>query len=104
MMKRILTDIEHTSGVIMTFLCCYGIVLLVAIYLFLYIGAEASYRSWISTYAYKVYEMTEDDAAYLTSMFWLAITAGRALAGKLITSHPLIHVVLYSLCWKVMKL
>jgi FHS family Na+ dependent glucose MFS transporter 1 len=68
----------------MTFLRRYGIVLLVSLYLFLYVGAEASYGSWISTYAYKVYGMPEDDAAYLTSMFWLAMTAGRALAGLLV--------------------
>jgi fucose permease len=66
-----------------------------ALFLFVYVGAEASYAGWIgkiefffffhiflATYAIEYYHFPEYQAAYISSFFWMAITAGRLLAGK----------------------
>jgi FHS family Na+ dependent glucose MFS transporter 1 len=56
------------------------LVVLVALFLFLYVGAEASMGGWIFTYATAMGLSSETAAAYMTSAFWGALTAGRLLA------------------------
>jgi fucose permease len=56
------------------------LVLLVAIFLGLYVGAEVSFGGWIYSYAVTLNIAGEAMAAYLTSAFWGALTAGRLLA------------------------
>jgi FHS family Na+ dependent glucose MFS transporter 1 len=54
-------------------------VVLIALLLGLYVAAEASFGGWIYTYA-VVQELSDATmAAYLTSAFWGALTAGRLL-------------------------
>lgn len=53
---------------------------LIALFFFLYVGAESSFGGWIATYA-KVMGMGDAvTAAYLTSAFWGAMTVGRLLS------------------------
>jgi fucose permease len=47
---------------------------------FLYVGGEIGFSSFLYSYALEVGAADETAAAYLTSAFWLALTAGR-LAG-----------------------
>ncbi|MBN1268983.1 MAG: MFS transporter, partial [Kiritimatiellae bacterium] len=56
------------------------LVVLVAVFFFLYTGAEISFGGWIYTYALKMGLATTQGAAYLTSAFWGAFTAGRLLS------------------------
>lgn len=56
------------------------LVLLVAVLLGLYIGAEASFGGWIFTYALALNLADATTAAYLTSIFWGALTVGRFLS------------------------
>ena len=56
------------------------IVVLVALLLLLYVGAEASFGGWIYTYAVALDLSDAATAAYLTSAFWGALTLGRLLA------------------------
>jgi FHS family Na+ dependent glucose MFS transporter 1 len=56
------------------------LVALIAIFFFLYVGGEASYGGWIYTYTISLNLGSVTSAAYLTSLFWGAITAGRLLA------------------------
>lgn len=56
------------------------LVLLVALFLLLYVGAEVSYGGWIFTYATTQSLMSETVASYLTSAFWGALTIGRLLS------------------------
>ncbi len=58
----------------------YLLVVLVALFFFLYVGAEVSFGGWIFTYATALGLAGETNAAYLTSAFWGALTAGRLLA------------------------
>ncbi|MBI3244023.1 MAG: MFS transporter [Chloroflexi bacterium] len=58
----------------------YVLVALVAAFFFLYVGAEVGFGSWIFTYATRLKLADEATAAYLTSAFWGALTAGRLLA------------------------
>jgi len=58
----------------------YLLVTLVALFLFLYVGAEVSFGGWVFTYATTLGLINEANAAYLTSAFWGAITMGRLLA------------------------
>jgi FHS family Na+ dependent glucose MFS transporter 1 len=56
------------------------LVILIALFLFLYVGAEASFGGWIFTYATALRLSSQAVAAYLTSAFWGALTVGRLLA------------------------
>jgi FHS family Na+ dependent glucose MFS transporter 1 len=56
------------------------LVILVAVFFFLYAGAEVSFGGWIFTYAVALDLANATTAAYLTSAFWGALTLGRLLA------------------------
>lgn len=58
----------------------YGLVTLLAIFFFLFVGAEISLGGWISTYTVALGLASETTADYLTSAFWGALTAARLLA------------------------
>lgn len=58
----------------------YLLVALIALFFFLYTGAEVSFGGWVFTYAVALGLATETTAAYLTSAFWGALTMGRLLA------------------------
>lgn len=54
---------------------------LVALLLFLYVGAEASYGGWVYTYTLSRFpEVAAPSAALLTSAFWGALTIGRLVS------------------------
>ncbi|MGH9872985.1 MAG: MFS transporter [Pyrinomonadaceae bacterium] len=53
---------------------------LIALFLFLYVGAEVSFGGWLFTYATILKITTATVAAYLTSGFWAALTLGRILS------------------------
>jgi FHS family Na+ dependent glucose MFS transporter 1 len=61
------------------------LVVLVALFLFLYVGAEVSFGGWIFTYATALGLASATNAAYLTSAFWGGLTAGRLLAMPIAT-------------------
>ena len=52
------------------------LVTLIALFFFLYVGAEVSAGGWIYSFALKSGIATVSSAAYLTSVFWAAFTAG----------------------------
>jgi len=56
------------------------LVVLFAIFFFLYVGAEGSFGGWIATYARATGLGDATTAAYLTSTFWGALTLGRLLS------------------------
>ncbi|HUS09740.1 MAG TPA: hypothetical protein VMZ30_04665 [Pyrinomonadaceae bacterium] len=56
-----------------------GLVFLIALFLFLYVGAEVSFAGWIFTYSVKLNLSSATTAAYLTSLFWGSLTIGRML-------------------------
>lgn len=58
----------------------YRLLFLIAIFFFLYGGAEIGFGGWISSYVAALKLTTEASAAYLTSGFYGALTAGRLLA------------------------
>jgi FHS family Na+ dependent glucose MFS transporter 1 len=66
------SESAHTSGYADAW-----IVVAVALFLFLYVGAEVSYGGWVFTYARARSALSEASAAYLTSAFWGALTLGR---------------------------
>ena len=53
---------------------------LVALFLFMCVGAEGAFGGWIFSYAVTLKVATEPVAAYMTSAFWGALTVGRLLA------------------------
>lgn len=53
---------------------------LIAVFFFLYAGAEVAYGGWIFSFAISEGVATETTAAYLTSAFWGALTIGRLIA------------------------
>jgi FHS family Na+ dependent glucose MFS transporter 1 len=56
------------------------LVVLLALMLFLYVGAEIAFGGWIATYAVTRQLASITDAAYLTSFFWGIFTLGRLLS------------------------
>jgi len=58
----------------------YPLVFAAMLYLFFYVGAEITYGGWIYTYTTSLKIFSADGAAYLTSGFWFAFTAGRLLS------------------------
>ena len=56
------------------------LVFLIALFFFLYVGAEGSFGGWIYSYAVAMGVADETRAAYLTSAFWGALTLGRLVA------------------------
>jgi FHS family Na+ dependent glucose MFS transporter 1 len=56
------------------------LVALIALFLFLYVGAEVSFGGWIYTYTLALGLSGAAAAAYLTSAFWGSLTLGRLLA------------------------
>ena len=55
-------------------------IVLVALFFFLYVGAEVTFGGWVYTYAVASRPGAETAAAYLTSAFWGALTLGRLAA------------------------
>jgi len=58
----------------------YGLIALVAVFYFLYLGTEISFGGWISTFAINLKLGDEVSSAYLSSAFWSALTFGRLIA------------------------
>jgi FHS family Na+ dependent glucose MFS transporter 1 len=58
----------------------YRLAILIALFLMLYVSAEASFGGWVSSYAEVLRLADEESAAYITSAFWGALTIGRLLA------------------------
>ena len=56
------------------------LVALIAVFFFLYVGAEVGYGGWVYTYATRLGLSSQTTGAYLTSLFWGALTAGRLLS------------------------
>jgi len=56
------------------------LVMLVALFFLLYVGAEVGFGGWISAYAVTLRLTSETRAAYLASVFWSAMTIGRLAA------------------------
>lgn len=52
----------------------------ITLFFFFHVGIQTAYSGWISTYAIEKGIMGEARAAYLASVFWFAITAGRLAA------------------------
>ncbi|HLF02537.1 MAG TPA: MFS transporter [Anaerolineales bacterium] len=63
----------------------YRLVILIAVFLLIYVGAEVSFGAWVYTYASALGLADKSMAAYLTSAFWGALTAGRLLSIPLAT-------------------
>jgi FHS family Na+ dependent glucose MFS transporter 1 len=53
---------------------------LVAASLAMYVGVELGFGGWLFTFATARYALSASDAAYLTSLYWAAFTAGRLIA------------------------
>ena len=71
---------DHTSVDAAPFRKDTWMVSLVALFFFFYVGAEISFAGWIYSYATALDLSTPTMAAYLTSAFWGALTAGRLLS------------------------
>jgi MFS transporter, FHS family, Na+ dependent glucose transporter 1 len=58
----------------------HGLVLLIALFTALYVGAEVGFGGWIFSYVVALNLSDAPGAAYLTAAFWGALTVGRLLA------------------------
>ncbi len=57
-----------------------ALVAMIAVFFFLYVGAESGFGGWIASYARATGLGDAVTAAYLTSAFWGALTLGRLLS------------------------
>src|SRR4030095_11498575 len=77
----------------------YAIVIIAALFLFFYVGAEVAFGGWVYTYAVTLKLTGPAEAAYLTSAFWLSFTIGRLVSIPLATRlqpRPTLLVTLFS--------
>ncbi len=58
---------------------------LIAVFMFLYVGGEVGVGGWLYSYAIALNLASETTAAYLTSVFWAALTLGRLASIPLAT-------------------
>lgn len=58
----------------------YPLILLISAFFMLYVSAEVSFGGWIFSYADALKLTSVEAAAYLTSVFWGALTLGRLLS------------------------
>jgi MFS transporter, FHS family, Na+ dependent glucose transporter 1 len=58
----------------------YPLVAAITCFFFLYVGTEVSFGGWIYTYAVQMGLASVTTAAYLTSLFWGALTVGRLIS------------------------
>ena len=72
----VVATVRRTSALLVT---------LIAMFFFLYVGSESSFGGWIATYARATGLGDAATAAYLTSVFWGALTLGRLLSIPLAT-------------------
>lgn len=56
------------------------LIFLIALFFFLYVGAESSFGSWTATYVQALGIGGEAMGRYMTALFWGALTLGRLLA------------------------
>lgn len=66
---------DSSSGNVLRYLT-----ILIAAFLFMYVGAEVNINGWLFTYSRQMNLASEVSAAYLTSIFWVFITLGRLAA------------------------
>jgi hypothetical protein len=57
-----------------------GVLALIVLFFFLHVGAQAAFGGWVFSYATAQGLANATVAAYLTSVYWIAITLGRLLA------------------------
>jgi len=55
------------------------LIVLIALFFFIYVGVEVGFGNWLYTYVIKLNIASEQMAAYLTSGFWGAFTLGRLI-------------------------
>jgi FHS family Na+ dependent glucose MFS transporter 1 len=75
-----------------------------ALFLLLYVGAEVGFGGWIFTYVLAANPGTSTTAAYVTSLFWGALTAGRILTIPLTTRVMPTRLLLISLATALINL
>jgi fucose permease len=66
--------------------------------LFVYIGAEVGFSSWLFTQMTKVNLSTVATATLATSIFWVGLTAGRLVASPLLLRLSDLQLLLLSVC------
>lgn len=74
-----------------------GFVALVALMLFLYVGAENGFAGWIATLAIRLHSVPIVVAGWSISLFWIALLAGRMAAPLLLTLLPTARMTIVSL-------
>lgn len=79
-------------------------VFLVALFLFLYVGAEVGFAGWIFTYVIEQKLTAAVTAAYLTSLFWGSLTAGRVLMIPITARVNPVPVLILSLLGSIVSL
>lgn len=68
------------------------ILLLLALTMFLYVGAEIGISSWISEFFVTQFALAPSTSAYMVSLFWLGIFAGRLATSFLYKGDRQTHV------------
>ena len=61
----------------------------------LYVGAEVGFTSWMPTYFLKRLPGGAAWAGIVVTVFWIAMTLGRAVTGSLVTRLPLMRLTLF---------
>ncbi len=74
----------------------YRLLVMFALFFFLYVGLEVGFAGWIHTYGEEI-QFSDLAATWLTTTFWLGFTSGRVLASAL-ANRVAPHVMLVASC------
>lgn len=61
----------------------------------LYVGAETGFAAWMPTYFFQRLPGGAGWAGIVVTVFWIAMTLGRAVTGSLVTRMPLLRLTLF---------
>jgi len=57
----------------------WGLVAVIALVLFLYVGGEMTFAGWCANYLYETFEVSKERASMVVAGFWLGMMLGRAV-------------------------
>ncbi len=80
------------------------LIFFIAAFLFLYVGAEVGFGGWIFTYTISLNVGSAKSAAYLTSLFFGALTAGRVIAIPLAARFRPVNILFFDLAGALLGL
>lgn len=74
-----------------------------AIIMFIYVGAESAFGTWLVTFLTRIKHLSYEKASYLATAFWTGLTLGRIFLG-FVTAHYFLNELNANWCYMALSL